>query len=341
MSWEVVLFAACVGLTFLVPLLVARSSRRSSAGARPISHRSLLWSSLGILAGTLTVVGSAMFLFSSKHGELSEAARPQAAELVPPRSKDNGYVSSDACRACHPQQYDSWHDTYHRTMTQIASPETVVAPFDGIRLAAHGDWATLARRGDEFWLRVFEADENRAQRPMTSKLDPTADTGVTEVQVVMTTGSHNFQVYWIPTSRGRELLQFPWRYHIHTNQWIHRRDVFLQPPGALSATGRPVWNSTCINCHSVAGQPGHNYYNGVMDSTRVAELGISCEACHGPGEEHVRANRDPRRRYELHLGDKADPTIINPSRIDPRLLLKSAADATPITWRKAGRSSVR
>ena len=55
--------------------------------------------------------------------------------------------------------------------------------------------------------------------------------------------------------------------------------------------------------------------------TTVAEFGISCESCHGPGQAHVEANRNPLRRYALHLagadGD-GDPTIVLPTRLDPQ-----------------------
>jgi CelD/BcsL family acetyltransferase involved in cellulose biosynthesis len=44
------------------------------------------------------------------------------------------WTGSTTCESCHPDHYASWHRTFHRTMTQEATPETVLGAFDGRRL---------------------------------------------------------------------------------------------------------------------------------------------------------------------------------------------------------------
>src|SRR4051812_11128038 len=51
-----------------------------------------------------------------------------------PHPQQNEYVSSANCRSCHPDQYASWHRSFHRTMTQLPSPKTVRGSFDNVRL---------------------------------------------------------------------------------------------------------------------------------------------------------------------------------------------------------------
>jgi hypothetical protein len=54
-----------------------------------------------------------------------------------------------------------------------------------------------------------------------------------------------------------------------------------------------------------------------MLKTRVAEFGIACEACHGPGERHVTLQRDLLRATPGLVHEEADP-IVNPRKLDRR-----------------------
>jgi len=235
----------------------------------------------------------------------------QPSSLRPIQQNEDGYVSSDACRACHPGEYETWHRSYHRSMTQVANGRTVRADFDGVQVdAVHGRPMRLTRDGERFFAEFDDPDwSGTGQAPRVSR------------EVVMITGSHHQQIYWYATGRDRLLGQLPGAYLIAERQWIPRRSAVLHPPGdpVFSETGH--WNAVCLACHATSPKPeleapfGSTPIEQQRVQTRVAEFGIACEACHGPGAAHVEANRSPLRRYQLHLAGAPDPTTKQPVRL--------------------------
>ena len=162
-------------------------------------------------------------------------------------------------------------------------------------------------------------------------------------------GSRRYQQYL--TRIGDAEYRLPVAFHVGDRRWFHMNGAFPfadpQPAGdrtrrrRSSPVRRPAagslatfvaglarlggseyarhvtrWNDNCVFCHNVAPNPGRDPATGRF-RTEVAEMGIACEACHGPGAAHASANRDPVRRYSLHLGAGGDPTIVNPSRLSP------------------------
>jgi predicted CXXCH cytochrome family protein len=236
-----------------------------------------------------TAAGHALWAARSANEERSQAA---LRANVPQPLLDGGYVSSDSCRACHPTEYASWHHSYHRTMTQAATAANVRAPFAGETLiAGDGHSYRLRRSGDELWADI---------------------SGVGPRRISMMTGSHHMQAFWLPSARGNEAIEFPFTYLFDDQRWVSRRDVFLVGPEYSKAPS--VWNRICVECHVTSGQPRVDARTGVPQS-RVAELGIACEACHGPAARHVAANASPWRRTALHDSGAADTTIVNPARL--------------------------
>jgi predicted CXXCH cytochrome family protein len=236
-------------------------------------------------------VASAMALAALPGAALRTRSIPAPA-LGVRLSQNREYVSSAACQSCHPSEYASWARTYHRTMTQPARASRIAAPLDDpTSLALDGETYRLRRRGDEVWATLPNEGDRR---------------------LLLSTGSHHYQGYWVAGAREGELRMFPFVYVFETARWLPRRDVFLQPPDALGNAVR--WNSNCIQCHVTAGRPEHDASADRFD-TEVAELGIACEACHGPGGEHVRRNKDPIERYLAYAAGRADPSIVEPSRL--------------------------
>ena len=214
----------------------------------------------------------------------------QLADALPRQGRPDEYVLSVTCAKCHPREHKSWYSTFHRTMTQVAGQGTVLGRFDNVQLESRGRKYWLERRGDSFWVQMADPDGERNRRAEAGQSARSSDPGQQPPRVwkriVMTTGSHHMQAYWFSGGRGRQLVNFPFLYLIDRQQWIPREDAFLRSPDFGPIAG--IWNDNCIDCHSVGGQPGLNPRTGTMD-TRVAELGIACEACHGPGKEHLRA----------------------------------------------------
>lgn len=184
-------------------------------------------------------------------------------------------------------------------MTQRADAKTVLAPDATYDL--DGRQLRLEHRGDEVWATLPDPD---ASAPAPDVIR----------RVVLTTGSHREQAYWVSGKREGELRLFPLVWLVADRRFVPRRDAFLTPPDAELPKVR--WNSNCIACHAVAGQPKHDLASDAF-GTAVGELGIACEACHGPGSAHVDKHRDPFARYMQYASHAADPTIVQPARLSP------------------------
>jgi len=276
-------------------------------------------------AGAFFLIVAALsggFVWKSRaHHKLT--ARQQLLQKLPAESRPGGYVRSETCRSCHPDQHASWHRTFHRTMTQHATPESVRGNFTNQTLTWKGDEYQFRRRGDEFfvemndpaWAFARAQQETSFQRGLGPKPAPLEKPPRVEKRITLTTGSHHMQAYWVAAENGNQQFSVPFTYLFEEQRWVPRNDVFLLPPDSPPLP--QVWNNNCLGCHATAGQPEPGALEpGAL--TRVAELGIACESCHGPGEAHVRANINPRRRYALHRGTNGDPTIVNPARVSSK-----------------------
>jgi len=232
---------------------------------------------------------------SREHVEIADAR----AATIPQQARD-GYATSERCDACHPSQYHSWHQSFHRTMTTYATPATVKGDFREQRLVDDLYDVRLFRRGDDFFADMVDP---MWQFVVDHGGQPDGPPPRVERRISMVTGSHHMQVYWVPAGTGNRQLTMPFTYLLEDQRWVSRGAVFLHPPDQHQP--EQEWNSGCITCHTTGGQPRITSDGRTADS-RVGEMGIACEACHGPGEAHIAANHNPLRRYWLHLRGGAD-----------------------------------
>src|SRR5688572_9268504 len=136
MRFEWLLLAALL-LLALVP--IARRLRSGWA-----------WAALLIAVGLTTSAAA----FWQKHTARQMASRSELLAKTPKQERPGGYLGSDSCQACHPGQYDSWHKSFHRTMTQHATPESVRGNFDNTEVMLADEKYLFQRRGDEYWVEM-------------------------------------------------------------------------------------------------------------------------------------------------------------------------------------------
>jgi len=89
--------------------------------------------------------------------------------------------------------------------------------------------------------------------------------------------------------------------------------ALLSPRDLAEATSRPVDNSEllrCFSCHSLGANVG-----GQLDTSK-ATMGVTCEACHGPGLKHVQAME--ASQLQQGIGDEEGRQLIfNPGSLSP------------------------
>ena len=243
----------------------------------------------------------------------------QFAEMLPHAEGVEGYVGSQACQKCHKDEYSSWHRTYHRTMTQVASPESIQADFNNVVLTNDNTRFTLTKKGDEYWARMEHIGAGAS------------DAGGLDVRLSLVTGSHHMQVFWVPEGHGNLQLGFPFTWLIPEKRWVPRNSTFIRPPDAPHQP--EAWNIVCSRCHTTGVEP---HFNAAARSveTHVGELGISCEACHGPGARHVALREAAVAAASEHRLEPKE--IVHPEKLSAERSAQICGFCHSMKWIDAG-----
>lgn len=207
---------------------------------------------------------------------------------------DENYISSNDCRSCHSDHYDSWRRTHHSRMTQDITPQTVQGDFErNNKFEYLGVRATMERRGNEFFMTFVYPD------------------GRVEInKIERTVGSRRIEQY--VTKRNGQYFRLPIAWDITQRRWMSLNGSFFYPDGENFNQHLAQWDTNCVFCHNVKAQPNFNFETRLA-KTEVAELGIACGACHGPGAEHADLAASPFTRASW--GDDGRK-IVDPQKLD-------------------------
>lgn len=180
------------------------------------------------------------------------------------------YVGSERCTACHEDAAASWRGSHHDLAWTEPDPATVLGDFDN---------AEFAHDGMEVQFRTIDGT---LQIRVTEKTGETTDYPVHSVA-----GVAPLQQYLLETAPGR-LQSFDVVWDDVDKRWYHLYpDQDLPPGDGLHWTGPyKTWNARCAECHATGYQRNYGPQSRSYASTQ-AEIGVGCEACHGPGSAHL------------------------------------------------------
>ena len=239
---------------------------------------------------------------------------------IPVVRKDLAYTGSNVCSDCHQDRHASWHRTFHRTMTQAADASSVLGRFDGKPLTAFGGQVQPVKTEGGF---AFAYS------------DPASGAALTTLPVLRTVGSHRYQQYLTRDADSETYYRLHYLWHIEDQRWVHMNAAFLGDDAQPFDSQVTTWNTNCVFCHNTGPQPKVSNLDTLrarakagepVDTraelrfdTKVAELGIGCEACHGPAGEHVARMQRMPLRVMAGWFEGRDSSIVNPERISSQL----------------------
>jgi predicted CXXCH cytochrome family protein len=102
-------------------------------------------------------------------------------------------------------------------------------------------------------------------------------------EVNYTLGAKRFQGYLSKLPDGR-IYVLPAFWHVETHQWIDYKEITPLPDDEHDY--RQIWNVNCFNCHATNIERNFDRKT-LRYATTWTEMGIGCEACHGPGGDHA------------------------------------------------------
>jgi tetratricopeptide (TPR) repeat protein len=180
------------------------------------------------------------------------------------------YGTSPSCKSCHEEAYQNWERSHHALAERKTDADLDKVAFDPPWRVSHGSQNSETR------------SVNGQFQLVTQGLHGTKQ----PFDVARVIGVDPLRQFLIPAAGGRfqasELCFDP-----NHPYWF---DVFGEEdrkPGEWGYwTGRGMnWNNMCATCHNTRLRKN---YDEATDSysTAMAEMGVGCEACHGPMADH-------------------------------------------------------
>ena len=189
------------------------------------------------------------------------------------RSPSPVYAGSLSCKECHTDIFEKWQDSHHALAEVPFDDQIHGSAFEPGREVKHGGQKTVIGRTDgACTITTMGADGKVAT------FTPLRVIGKSPLwQVVVAAEGGREQV----TSLAYDPVKHEW-FDVYGDE-NRRPDEW-----GFWANRGMTWNAMCGSCHNTGYEKNYAPETDSYD-TRFFELGVGCEGCHGPQQNHVRA----------------------------------------------------
>jgi tetratricopeptide (TPR) repeat protein len=217
------------------------------------------------------------------------ASVPSTRVATPEPARSIRYAGSERCAACHEKAYSEWKTSHHARAERPIDPDEDRAAFDPPREIVHGSIrSTVRERDGRFEIVTLDgAGAMSAHEP------------------VRVLAEDPLRQFLIPAKGGR-LQVTALAYDPNRGDWfdVYGDEDRRPHEWGFWTNGGMNWNMMCAGCHNTGLHKGYDPATDTYDTT-FAEMGVGCEACHGPARAHV----DWQQQYPGQSNDPTAPRI--------------------------------
>jgi len=229
-----------------------------------------------LIAGLITIAIFGLSLENCSQHEKTPANMPE----------QQRFAGSQSCARCHKDIYDEHEKSFHHLTTAPANGQTLKGDFDSSNKFIINDHLLIAaeKKQDSFYQTAYSYGEPKLSRPFN--------------MVVGSGKRGQTSIYWFQNY----LFQLPLTWFSETNEWTISPGYSRKIDFNRSITAR------CLECHSTYFQETTNKDSKADEFSRTTLiLGVECEKCHGPAQDHIIF-------HDKNPGDKTGHAIFNPAK---------------------------
>jgi len=212
-----------------------------------------------------------LVLFSCRNNESGNQSRPSQDT----KELNAQYVGRENCRSCHEKEYDLFTGSDHDMAMDSATDITVLGDFDEAIFTHHGITSRFYKKDGNFYVNTEGVDGE-----------------LHDYEVAYVFGISPLQQYLMKFPDGAyQCLPLCWDTRPAEQggqRWFHIYGDERIPPDDILFWTRTTqnWNYMCSECHSTNLKKAYDHKSRKYH-TNWSEIDVSCEACHGPGSQHV------------------------------------------------------